>query len=333
MADAVWHVGKGGQQLGPFTAEDLRAKLASGEVAPSDLVWKEGMAQWTPLADVPELKPPQPALTLEAPAPEPAADAGWYIGRGGQQLGPYSTGDLKAMAAQGGVTSSDLIWKEGMAEWKPIAAIPEFAGQVKAGPPGLPPMAPAGPSAAGLVFASLQADLKAILADPDQGLKDAADRKALVNSCVWIALLAVVAGLLGLQAVAAIPFASGGDVVKAFFKSLLSGVVAQGVLFGALYLTLGPVLKATTDWKASLTITGLFAIPLGLAGAVIFVFAWLTWYAVGLWAGALPMAILVLYETFLHVSKASRKVALYAIPAICLATTIVLGILMRIFAI
>ncbi len=31
MADAVWLVGREGQQFGPFTTDDLRAKLARGE--------------------------------------------------------------------------------------------------------------------------------------------------------------------------------------------------------------------------------------------------------------------------------------------------------------
>ena len=44
MANEAWYVGKGGQQLGPFSTVDLKAKLATGELSSADPVWKEGMA-------------------------------------------------------------------------------------------------------------------------------------------------------------------------------------------------------------------------------------------------------------------------------------------------
>lgn len=337
MADAIWYVGQGGERKGPFTSEEVAALVIRGEVAPADLAWREGMAEWSPVGQIPELQPPAPeaapALEIAPEPPEPKEEAAWYIGRGAQQLGPFTTSRLREMAARGEVTRNDMVWKEGMANWQPASAIPELAGSLKAGPPPMAPVGTIGPSPAAELFSGLLGDLKAIVADPEAGIKAIAGRKAVPNAFICIGIFAVVAGLLGLQVVAQIPFASGGDVIKAFFKSLLSGVVAQAVLFGALYLTLGPILKATLDWQAPLAIVGLCAIPLAATGIVVFVFAWLTWYAVGLWAGGLPAFVLVLHEAFVHTSKAPRKVALYAVPAICLATAIVLGILARLFAV
>jgi len=70
MADAIWYSGKGGEQKGPFTEEDVKAKLASGEIAATDLLWKEGMDQWKQAAEIeeladavkaaPKMPPPQP---------------------------------------------------------------------------------------------------------------------------------------------------------------------------------------------------------------------------------------------------------------------------------
>ncbi|EWM16702.1 antifreeze protein, type I [Kutzneria sp. 744] len=50
-----WYVGANGQQLGPFDQNGLHQQVASGTLTPQSLVWHQGMAQWTPAAQVPEL--------------------------------------------------------------------------------------------------------------------------------------------------------------------------------------------------------------------------------------------------------------------------------------
>lgn len=52
-----WYYSKNGTQLGPVPQSELASKLASGEISPSDLVWKDGMADWIPASQVAELKP------------------------------------------------------------------------------------------------------------------------------------------------------------------------------------------------------------------------------------------------------------------------------------
>lgn len=58
-----WYYSKNGTQLGPIGDEEIKAKIASGEVAPTDLVWKDGMGDWLPAGQVQELRgfPVQPA--------------------------------------------------------------------------------------------------------------------------------------------------------------------------------------------------------------------------------------------------------------------------------
>ena len=50
-----WYYSKNGTQLGPVEENELRSKIASGEVSPADLVWRDGMTDWLPSARVPEL--------------------------------------------------------------------------------------------------------------------------------------------------------------------------------------------------------------------------------------------------------------------------------------
>jgi uncharacterized RDD family membrane protein YckC len=47
-----YFIGKDGKQLGPFSEEQVRAKLASGEVGHGDLGWHEGMSEWKPLSSL-----------------------------------------------------------------------------------------------------------------------------------------------------------------------------------------------------------------------------------------------------------------------------------------
>jgi len=50
-----WYVGANGQQLGPFDQNGLQQQVGAGVLTPQSLVWHQGMAAWTPAAQVPEL--------------------------------------------------------------------------------------------------------------------------------------------------------------------------------------------------------------------------------------------------------------------------------------
>ncbi|MFD0585687.1 DUF4339 domain-containing protein [Dactylosporangium darangshiense] len=50
-----WFAGVSGQQGGPFDLNALGAQVQGGAVTRTTLVWKNGMAQWTPAGQVPEL--------------------------------------------------------------------------------------------------------------------------------------------------------------------------------------------------------------------------------------------------------------------------------------
>jgi membrane protease subunit (stomatin/prohibitin family) len=54
-AQEQWFLGVGGQQQGPFDADALAAQARAGTFTAATLVWKNGMAAWTPAQDVPEL--------------------------------------------------------------------------------------------------------------------------------------------------------------------------------------------------------------------------------------------------------------------------------------
>jgi hypothetical protein len=75
----------------------------------------------------------------------------WYYAQQGQQRGPVDGGQLKKLAAAGTLAPTDLVWREGMADWKPASEIkgllfPAQPSQTAATPTGVPEFKP---SAAG----------------------------------------------------------------------------------------------------------------------------------------------------------------------------------------
>lgn len=68
-AQAAWFVGVDGQQQGPFGQARLAERTVGGQLTRDTLVWKAGMAQWTPAGQVPELA----GLFSATPPPMPPA--------------------------------------------------------------------------------------------------------------------------------------------------------------------------------------------------------------------------------------------------------------------
>jgi len=74
---AMIHVNRGATSLGAFSEEEVREGLRTGRFVPTDIGWREGMANWQPLLQFPELggaaPAAPPAQTGTALASEPTA--------------------------------------------------------------------------------------------------------------------------------------------------------------------------------------------------------------------------------------------------------------------
>lgn len=64
----------------------------------------------------------------------------WYYNREGQQQGPISDFELRKLANDGTLKTEDLIWKEGMAEWRKAGSMKGlFQKSTPSTPPPIPP--------------------------------------------------------------------------------------------------------------------------------------------------------------------------------------------------
>ena len=67
-----FYVAVGGQQTGPFDMAAIQQQIQSGQLTPQSMVWKQGMAQWAPAGEVPELA----GLFGQTPPPPPPPPPG-----------------------------------------------------------------------------------------------------------------------------------------------------------------------------------------------------------------------------------------------------------------
>ena len=69
---ATYHINRSGTSLGTFSEEDVRAGLRSGRFLGTDLGWRDGMANWQPLAQISEFAQDIPAAGAAVPPPPQA---------------------------------------------------------------------------------------------------------------------------------------------------------------------------------------------------------------------------------------------------------------------
>lgn len=105
MADVQWFYAQGGQQAGPVPLEQLLQMVASGQLSPADLVWREGMVNWQPLGSLPEFgAPPAPPASPAAPYGQPYGAPGMPY-QGPMPYGTASPQSYGGMAIGGFVCS------------------------------------------------------------------------------------------------------------------------------------------------------------------------------------------------------------------------------------
>ncbi len=85
-AGPQWYISRGGQRVGPMDGAQLKQMAGSGQLQPTDHVWREGMAEWAPAKQVKGLFPAAAAASAgqaatpaarAASSPAPAAD--WSV--------------------------------------------------------------------------------------------------------------------------------------------------------------------------------------------------------------------------------------------------------------
>jgi hypothetical protein len=133
---AAWYFASDGAPQGPFALEVLRARA----LAPDTMVWRQGMADWTVLALVPELaSPAAPPAVAAGPPPAvppplaqvpttPAATAAappdttaYFVAEAGGPSEALSRDGVAERLRAGTIDRATLVWFEGLDGWRPLA--------------------------------------------------------------------------------------------------------------------------------------------------------------------------------------------------------------------
>lgn len=94
----MWYYEVSGSQQGPIEASEVHRRLSSGELSGQTLVWREGMANWLPLGQVPELMGAPTGGMMPQPQPgQPVNPAMMEPSLNGLALGSMITGILSLL--------------------------------------------------------------------------------------------------------------------------------------------------------------------------------------------------------------------------------------------
>ncbi|MEX2217107.1 MAG: GYF domain-containing protein [Phycisphaeraceae bacterium] len=131
----AWYVNKGGRQVGPIDAAQLKHMATSGQLSPQDYVWKEGMAQWVHAQQVKGLFGQVADLANAGTAPPPSggrtgalsgAAAALSRGQGSQQLAHGAHGGTLGTGAGWVITAAILLLLTLVIPW----SVHPFTGKI-----------------------------------------------------------------------------------------------------------------------------------------------------------------------------------------------------------
>jgi predicted Zn finger-like uncharacterized protein len=95
--DAGWHIVVDGEQVGPLSEADVRARLSRSEITPDTYIWREGLADWVKISTLPEF-----AGDSGTPFPEAGGEANPFGSDGPTAVAPNSADPFSAGGGGGG---------------------------------------------------------------------------------------------------------------------------------------------------------------------------------------------------------------------------------------
>jgi len=57
----------------------------------------------------------------------------WYYSKNGLQLGPVEQSEILAKLSVGEISSTDMVWRDGMTDWLPISKVNAFSAMARPG--------------------------------------------------------------------------------------------------------------------------------------------------------------------------------------------------------
>ncbi len=187
----------------------------------------------------------------------------WYYAKGEERQGPVTSAELKTLAESGTLTPDDLIWKEGMEDWRPASELKGlFPAASAAAPPGEAAIEPIGIPAVELP----QEPVPVINTSGSRPTRQHTDRKystMLLASNIYriFGWIAIVLGAFGcilylvsmIQMLKSLSKLSGSAAIGAFFLQIvffLTGVLYLGIVVVSLWFV-AEAIKCVIDIQSN----------------------------------------------------------------------------------
>jgi hypothetical protein len=280
MSSNEWHYMRDDQQVGPISGAQLRQLANTGQLRPTDLVWKEGMAEWSPASRVKGLfGVPNPATPAAAAAPASARPVA--AAARSPVMPTAAAAPATATATPAAQPSSEIAY------YNPTAGMPARVAQTLKG---FPPLR--GPR---LEWPLSDAHLTQLALAEKQ-------RKALRGFNSLCQLLTLVYALVSIAfAVFLFAAGSGPRLFRGEPTVILAAILGVSIAFTALFYLAGKAALKCRIW-GPITVTALFGLSaLWTLGSVVFGFG--NAPAADSLGGVIGLAIVILfYAAFLTVS-------------------------------
>src|SRR5262249_1444406 len=132
-----WYYIHDGERVGPVTVGRLRRRTRRGQIRPDDLVWKPGLRNWKPAAQIvglfPRRDPVTPATQVPARGPNPARPGGGPPARREEHGPPRSPSRLWLLASVAPIVLAVWIGRQGR-KLEPKMQAPPAPVEILAGP-------------------------------------------------------------------------------------------------------------------------------------------------------------------------------------------------------
>ena len=103
-----WYYVSNNDSKGSFSIDEMKAKITSGEISGSTLVWKASMKDWERLENT----------ELNEFISTSSSSNDWYYVENNNSKGPFSESDMKGFIDSGVLTGNSFVWKTGMQDWQ-----------------------------------------------------------------------------------------------------------------------------------------------------------------------------------------------------------------------
>ncbi len=119
----MWYYAQKGNQKGPVPSDELEKLIRAGEVGPGDLVWKEGLGDWTPAGKTVEWSgkfqhagggaevPRADSFSTPPPMPDRLTYGTPEQGGGGYRRNPFDDGYSRTPPAPSGPQVPNYLWQ------------------------------------------------------------------------------------------------------------------------------------------------------------------------------------------------------------------------------